>query len=514
MRAIVLITVLLSAEIVSAQQTPIFNNYFVNPYILNPALAGAGETTVFMDFRKQWDGIIGAPESQMITVDGALSNQKTGLGFTAYNDLTNVFSRVSGMFTFAQQFNFSEKHHIRLGLSGGITQNKIQFDKINAEDPTESVIMTNNQNATAFDGIFGFSYSLHNLKLGFVANQLLESSFEYESSFTERQLDFGFIRHYSATMSYDFKIKDDWELSPILLLRSAQGVKAQFDGNLKLAYQKVVWMNLAYRHNVAYAISLGGVIDNKIIAGYTYELPSTQLANHSSGSHEIILGYRIGKSSGQGGLSERQLKKIQDAQDELYEKTDFLEQENEKQDKEIEEQKIKLDNFIDGLEQWKDSVRLDEDALRKFIEENEFQMKGNGTESNQNNSGNNQTANSDGSSNQNQQDDGSKPNSDDDKDDQSGRDNLNEELDPSHFQYYVIVGACRKLNQAKDFQKIVLREYELSTKVVRNSRDTWYLIYSAEINSVKEAKKELKKARASDTKGIYFGKPWIYRHAK
>ena len=529
MRALVWITFLMSAGFLQAQQTPIFNNYFVNPYMLNPAMAGSGESSVFLDFRKQWDGIIGAPESQMLTVDGALKNKKVGLGFAVTNDLTNVFSRISGMFTFAHQFNFSEKHHIRLGLSAGITQNKIQFDKINAEDPTEAALFTNQQNATAFDGVFGLSYTLHGFKLGVVANQLFESEFEYENTFAERQLNFGFVRHYAATVGYDFAIKEDWELSPLLLVRSAQGVRAQFDGNLKLAYQKMVWLNLTYRHNVAYAVSLGGIIENKILLGYTYELPSTDLANHSSGSHEIILGYRIGRASGQENLSDRQLKKLQDAQDELFEKTDFLEQKNQKQDKQIEGQKKKLDEFIDGLQEWKDSMRLDEDALRKFIEENEFKLNGgNGggptqtgdNSSNQNTGGNSgdegsggEAATGNGSTTSNAAAGGNNA-TDDGADDGSGRDNLEEELDPAHFQYYVVVGACRKLKHAKDFQKIVQREYELNTKVVRNSRDTWYLIYSAEINSVKEAKKELKKARASDTKGVYFGKPWIYRSKK
>ena len=57
MRALVWITFLMSAGFLQAQQTPIFNNYFVNPYMLNPAMAGSRESRVFFVLRKR-DSII------------------------------------------------------------------------------------------------------------------------------------------------------------------------------------------------------------------------------------------------------------------------------------------------------------------------------------------------------------------------------------------------------------------------------------------------------------------------
>jgi len=283
-------------------------------------------------------------------------------------------------------------------------------------------------------------------------------------------------------------------LSPIVLLRTVQGVNGQLDGNLKIDYKKVAWLNLTYRHNVAYAVTLGGVIDKKIVLGYTYELPSTELANHSSGTHELLIGYKFGKQTGGGGtLSDKELRKLQEAQDELFEKTDYLEQENVNQNKKIQETNKKVDEFIDGLEEWKKSVKMDEAALLKFIEENSFRLDGTGeTDTSGLNRNNQGKAENNG-----------------------GRGGTEvTQFDRDKFGYFVVVGASRKLENAKKFQKIVLRENKIQTNVIRNNKDTWYLIYTAQVDSPEEASFELNIARNSDKKGIYVGKPWIYQAPK
>ena len=75
---------------------------------------------------------------------------------------------------------------------------------------------------------------------------------------------------------------------------------------------------------------------------------------------------------------------------------------------------------------------------------------------------------------------------------------------------YVVVGATREMKEAQNFQKILTREYKLKTRIVRNSRASWFLIYTLETNDKKEANKELKRVKKVNTKDIYFGKPWIY----
>jgi type IX secretion system PorP/SprF family membrane protein len=126
-----------SISISVAQQTPSFDHYLVNPYLVNPAAAGMNGTNVIIDYRKQWSGFTGAPETQVLSVDGAIKKDKIGLGVMVLNDQVNILANTGAYATFAYRAKFSENHFLRFGLSAGMNQNRILFDKINADDPSE-----------------------------------------------------------------------------------------------------------------------------------------------------------------------------------------------------------------------------------------------------------------------------------------------------------------------------------------------------------------------------------------
>ena len=55
-----------------------YNSHYVfNPYLLNPSMIGDGEKNIFLGYRKQWAGFVGAPEIQQITFDSPLENKKS-----------------------------------------------------------------------------------------------------------------------------------------------------------------------------------------------------------------------------------------------------------------------------------------------------------------------------------------------------------------------------------------------------------------------------------------------------
>lgn len=69
-----------------------------NAMAINPAYAGSrGVTTATALYRKQWLGIEGAPETQTISFDTPLANEKVGLGFQAFNDAVGV-TKTTGFF--------------------------------------------------------------------------------------------------------------------------------------------------------------------------------------------------------------------------------------------------------------------------------------------------------------------------------------------------------------------------------------------------------------------------------
>jgi len=71
-------------------------------------------------------------------------------------------------------------------------------------------------------------------------------------------------------------------------------VAPQFDINVKLQYQDVLWIGGSYRLQDGYAAMVGVNVGNTFNVGYSYDLTTTKLNTVSRGTHEIVLGFLIG----------------------------------------------------------------------------------------------------------------------------------------------------------------------------------------------------------------------------
>jgi type IX secretion system PorP/SprF family membrane protein len=76
-RIILLIGFLFVFKISKAQQDAQFSQYIFNGLYINPAYAGYKDDIFVNSFyRSQWTGFQGAPTTESVAVDGALTNTK------------------------------------------------------------------------------------------------------------------------------------------------------------------------------------------------------------------------------------------------------------------------------------------------------------------------------------------------------------------------------------------------------------------------------------------------------
>ena len=355
---------------------------------------------------------------------------------------------------------------------------------------------------------FGLTYKLGRFSLGGVGLNLLESKLNYYDNYDSKKLSFTYIRHFNIHTSYNFKLnKKGFEMSPILVVRGSQGMQPQFDGNIMFNFPSNFIVNLNYRHEIGYGLTLAVTLDNLLSVGYTYEMSSNSLQNESSGSHEFSVFYRVGKGSS-GYSGETEIQKLKNQNIRILEKTDFILNDIEKLESESKSQKELLMSYIDGLERLKDSIKKDELELQELIKNerlpnelssvfdsvktkelinkelsfliSEYNLK---IKNNSDTLGKVILENNQGS----------------------------EIIQESETKYYCVIGACKKISNVKLFRQIVKREYNLDTEVVQNSLKSWYLIYSKSSNSLSPIKLELNKMNKINTKDIFIGNLWIYK---
>src|SRR5687767_5187146 len=69
-----------------AQNFPVYNSFYVNPFLYNPAEALTEYTQVFALHRQQWLNIEGAPTVSALTFNTLMNESRAGVGgkFSSY----------------------------------------------------------------------------------------------------------------------------------------------------------------------------------------------------------------------------------------------------------------------------------------------------------------------------------------------------------------------------------------------------------------------------------------------
>lgn len=316
-KTIALIFVFLSIgmyTIVFAQQIPLYQQYFYNPFIYNPAYAGFDNAAnVFLLHRAQWLDMPGKPVTTAITFDAPVKSKDIGLGLSLYNDQTDFNSRIGVYGAFSYKIKINDDQNLLFGFSGGFLENRIDFSRVVVKDVDDPALLIDYQKKKALDGTFGLVYRWKDLQLGMAIPQIFASSFEYSGN--NARTYYQLSRHYMASFKYDVFINSERNISitPLFLARFMPEAPLQFDANLIFNWRNIAYLAVSYRSDYAIGANARVKINNRISIGYTYDIISSSINTYSGISHEIMVGYRF---SG-GNVDESELNELQDRIDSL-----------------------------------------------------------------------------------------------------------------------------------------------------------------------------------------------------
>jgi len=300
--ALALAGLCLAVTDLKAQQVPLGNQYLINGFSLSPAYAGASDNVeTLISYRRDWAGISGAPESRLININGALPNllgflpkvpSNMGLGATILSEQAGIFRSTSASLSYAYQIKIAAIQSVRLGLSLGIVESNVDLASLSGTASSDPMAMnTDNVRRRVFDASFGVLYKFQNLDFGFAIPRLIETKVKNDGDTSL----YGLSRHYIIHASYFYNITKDFQVQPFVVTRMTANSEFLYEITALVKYQKMVWLGLMYR-KTNIGISLGGQLFNVVQMNYSYEFSGQGLMGKSSGTHEISLGFLIGKN--------------------------------------------------------------------------------------------------------------------------------------------------------------------------------------------------------------------------
>ncbi|MFT6245798.1 MAG: type IX secretion system PorP/SprF family membrane protein [Salibacteraceae bacterium] len=332
------------------QQTVLSNFYYKNGYSVNPANAGVDKSlSVNLTHRQQWVGVSGSPSAFNFNMHGELSeNNAIGLKFSS--EAYGLIRRNAASGTYAYNLKFNPKHNLRFGVSVGFNQNTINYSAIRTQDFTDDIILEGNMiSGISLNADFGIRYSVGNFQFGIASLQLVESS---ASMYLENDKEgfFNLTRHFVANTSYGFKVSDNWTISPAVLAEFTLVTPFSIEGLIYADWNDQIWFGAGYRKDAGILTSFGLKISNQFLAGYSYEFSSSGIAAQSRGTHEVMLGYKLGNKKKDSRIEDLE-KKIDQAIIDNNNDTDSLVTEVDNLKEELEGLKKYDETNVDKIEE-------------------------------------------------------------------------------------------------------------------------------------------------------------------
>lgn len=290
--------------VIMAQADAIFSQYWALPNLLNPAATGETDYLRIMGgARLQWIGIENAPKNFVAIADSPfkLFNKRIGAGINISQESIGLFSNLLIGAQGSYKFKVG-KGRLSVGLQLAYYNSRFEGTKVyipNEDDyhqPGDPSIPTEDVSGNAFDISAALFYTHPMFYVGLSALHLTdptivlskEGNTNSDSQQFETTLPMSIYFQGGGNIAIPNSL---FTLQPSLLLASdLSDFNAQI--TMRTTYNKFISFGLAYRWNDAVGVMIGAEFKNFFL-GYAYDIPTSAIARASSGSHEIVAGYRL-----------------------------------------------------------------------------------------------------------------------------------------------------------------------------------------------------------------------------
>lgn len=303
------IAICLTSQGSLGQQLPVYSQYMMNKFLINPAVAGSeGYTSVNLTSRKQWLGIKEAPltfaasgqtrlqknSSRGRSRGGRPGNRlgRVGLGGYVFNDKHGLVSRSGLQLTYAYHIPF-DRSQLSFGLSGTFWQFRLDRASARLFDPDDELFNSMDNALFIPDANLGVYYSDERFFAGFSADQLFQSTFKFGGKGYDQ---YKLYRHFYLMGGYNFMVSDNVVIEPTVLLKTSQQLSVQMDLTANVYFIENYWAGISYR-TPSTLVLMGGVRVDKFYFGYAFDFSFNSIMYHSYGSHEILIAMKLGESS-------------------------------------------------------------------------------------------------------------------------------------------------------------------------------------------------------------------------
>jgi len=281
-RLLTILSLLLVTASAMAQFEAGYSQYMFNGLAINPAYAGSQQSlSMSVISRFQSPAINGSASTQTLSAHSGIKGKKIGLGLMVITDKIGV-TRQTGLYaSFAYKIRFSNST-LSLGLQGGGTSVQSDYSQLLIKQPGDPLVAGDIREFQPNIGA-GVYYHTKMFYAGLSMPQMID---ELNDNFTQ-------LKPLIFTSGIVFRLTEALKLKPNLLVRLIDGQLVELNYNMNLLIHEILWVGVSYRPTSSIAGLIEIQITDQLRLGYAYDATLSELRRADSGSHEILLNYRL-----------------------------------------------------------------------------------------------------------------------------------------------------------------------------------------------------------------------------
>lgn len=314
LKIIAVIGLLAVMPVISAQQFPLYSQYMMNGFLLNPSYAGSDYyTTLGLTVREQWLSLPDAPSTyaaafqtrilndSYITkstavrkkIDRPTKGGRVGVGGYLFSDHNGIMHRTGLQLAYAYHLSLGIEQQLSFGLSLSAYQYFVDINgALMPDDVQDELLNSYDQVVYIPDANFGVSYQTRRYYAGFAMTNLFRGALMIGNGGENGRSELG---HYFLTGGIRFYPGVDWILEPSVMLKSSDMVFKSFQVDLtgRVYYKDDYWLGLSYRTGDA-VILLAGLKVDRFYLGYAFDFTLSEIRSYTYGTHELTFLARFG----------------------------------------------------------------------------------------------------------------------------------------------------------------------------------------------------------------------------
>lgn len=316
LRIIIVLGLLAIMPVLSGQQFPMYSQYIMNGFLLNPSYAGSDYYTTFgLTVREQWLNVPDAPSTYAAAFQTRILNDsyitkstavrkkisrptrggRVGVGGYLFSDHNGIMHRTGLQLAYAYHLPVTEEQQLSFGLSLSAYQYFVDINgALMPGDVNDELLNNYDQVVYIPDANFGISYTTKNYYAGFSMTNLFRGTLMIGNGGDNGRSELG---HYFLTGGMRFYAGSEWIIEPSVLLKSSDMVFKSFQVDLtgRVYYLEDYWLGLSYRSADA-VILLAGVKVDRFYLGYAFDFTMSEIRSYTYGTHELTILARFGDS--------------------------------------------------------------------------------------------------------------------------------------------------------------------------------------------------------------------------